>query len=139
MNNKEIVQYVCKMLWERRLLGVIEECFDENTKIFSPFSVTYGALTMKQIAEKWLTAFPDLIIKWQDFIAEDNKVVVRWRAQGTHLGSFFETRATHQEVYYSGVTIFTLKDLKVTEYWSLVDIHSILKQLGLDSLTEAID
>lgn len=139
MNNKELVQHIGNLLWNQRSTEIIDECFHQNVKIFSPLNVTYGALTMKQISEKWLTAFPDLIIKWQDFIEEGDKVVVRWRAQGTHLGSFFETKPTHHEVYYSGVTIYTLEAGKVLEYWSLVDIHSILKQLGLSSLSEAID
>jgi len=137
--NKELVQHFCKMLWEHRNLEAIDDCFVVDAKIFSPFNVKYGTLTMREIAEKWLTAFPDLIIKWQDFIAEGNKVVVRWRANGTHLGSFFETSPTHHEVYYSGITIFTVENANISEYWSLVDIHSILKQLGLDSLSEAID
>ncbi len=100
MNNTELVQYVCNMLWERRYLDVIEDCFLPNAKIFSPFNVQYGVLSMREIADKWLTAFPDLVIHWQDFIAGDDKVVVRWRANGTHLGSFFETSPTNHEVYY---------------------------------------
>ncbi len=139
LQNKELVQYFTKTLWERRNIDVIDDCFIAEAKIFSPFNVKYGSLTMRDIAEKWLTAFPDLIIKWQDFVAEREKVVVRWRANGTHLGSFFETSPTHHEVYYSGITIFTVQNDKITEYWSLVDIHSILKQLGLDSMSEAID
>ena len=138
MDNTELVQYVCNMLWERRYLDVIEDCFAPNAKIYSPFNVQYGTLSMRDIADKWLTAFPDLVIKWQDFIAGDNKVVVRWSANGTHLGSFFETSPTHHEVYYSGVTIFTLENNKISEYWSLIDMHSILKQLGLSSLAQAI-
>ena len=127
------------MLWENRKLDVIDDLFDKNIKIFSPFNVAYGTLTMKEIAQKWLTAFPDLLFTWEDFLAEGDKVAVRWRAQGTHLGSFFETKPTHHEVYYSGVTIFTVNEGLISEYWSLVDVHSILKQLGLSSLTEAID
>lgn len=139
MNNKDSVKHVCKMLWENRKLDVIDDLFDKNIKIFSPFNVAYGTLTMKEIAQKWLTAFPDLLFTWEDFLAEGDKVAVRWRAQGTHLGSFFETKPTHHEVYYSGVTIFTVNEGLISEYWSLVDVHSILKQLGLSSLTEAID
>ena len=72
-------------------------------------------------------------------VAEGDQVAVRWQANGTHLGSFFETNPTHQEVYYSGVTFFTLRENKIAEYWALVDMHALLKQAGVESLSEAID
>ncbi len=139
MENKTIVKDFCQRLWEQRDLSAIDDCFCADAKIFSPFNVKFGVLTMRDIAQKWLTAFPDLMIQWQDFIADDDKVVVRWQAQGTHMGSFFETKPTNHEVYYSGITIFTLLDSKVAAYWSLVDIHSILKQIDLESMQEALD
>ena len=139
MKNKELVEKFCQRLWNQRDLSAIDECFSQEAKIYSPFNVKYGVLTMREIAGKWLTAFPDLMIKWQDFIADDNKVVARWQAEGTHMGSFFETKPTNHEVYYSGVNIFTLSNDKVVAYWSLVDVHSILKQIDLNSIEEALD
>ena len=111
----------------------------EDAKIYSPFNVKYGALTMKEIAEKWLTAFPDLLLTLQDIISDESKVVVRWQAEGTHMGSFFETKPTNHEVFYSGINIFTLKENRVSSYWSLVDVHSILKQIEMESINDALD
>ena len=139
MDNKALVKSFCQRLWDQKDLTVIDELFHDQTKIHSPFNVKFGVLTMREIAEKWLTAFPDLMIQWQDFIADDDKVVVRWQAQGTHMGSFFETKPSHHEVYYSGITIFTVADQKISAYWALVDIHSILKQIDLESMQEALD
>jgi predicted ester cyclase len=139
MDNKAIVKDFCQRLWEQRDLAVVDEMLSPEAKIYSPFNVKFGALTLREIAQKWLTAFPDLLIQWQDFIADEGKVVVRWQAQGTHMGSFFETKPSNHEVYYSGVTIFTLVDGKIVAYWSLVDIHSILKQIDLESMEEALD
>ena len=96
---------------------------------------------MKEVIEKWLNAFPDLTVEWEDFIEEGNKVVSRWKATGTHLGGFFETSPSHQEVSYSGVTIYTLnKKGKVIEYWALVDMHAIMSQLmKYESISDAIE
>ena len=63
--------------------------------------------------EKWLLAFPDLHITWEDFVAEEDKVVSRWRAQGTHLGGFFDTKPTHKEISYSGVTTYRFEKGKI--------------------------
>jgi len=140
MDNKEIIKEYSKRLWDQRDLSVIDEYVIPTAKIHSPLNTVEGSCTMKEIAEKWLNAFPDLILKWEDFISDGNKVVSRWRATGTHMGSFFETAPTHHEIAYSGITIYTMENNKITEYWALVDMHAILSQLeGFETISEAIE
>ena len=140
MNNKEIIKQFCKALWEDRDLGIIDKTFSENAVMHSPFNAYYGSVTMHDIANKWLTAFPDLKISWEDFIWEGDKVVCRWRATGTHMGSFFDTSPTHKEVTYTGVGTFQLEDGKVIQYWGLVDMHAILRQLEVyESIAEVVE
>lgn len=140
MNNKEFVQQYCKRLWEQRDLTAIDDYFSPDASIKSPFGVKYGRMTIREIADKWLNAFPDIILKWDDFIGEGEKVVCRWRASGTHLGGFFETSPTHQEIYFSGVWFFTIKQGKIVDFWSLVDMHALLSQLDeYEHVSEALD
>lgn len=140
MNNKELVINFSKRLWEKQDLNAIDEMFTTDAKIHSPLCTKKGQSTMREIAEKWLTAFPDLVIKWDEFIAENDKVVCRWRATGTHMGSLFETSPTHQEVSWSGITIYTVDNDKITEYRALVDMHAILTQLfQYESISEVVD
>ncbi len=139
MTNKDIVMYYMHEVWLEHNLAVIEEVFAEHATIHSPFNVLYGSLTMRQAVEKWLNAFPDLHMIIDDYIAEDNKVVCRWHACGTHMGSFFETNATHTEVAYSGVSTYKIEAGKVVEFWSLVDVHTILKQLGVLHISDLVD
>lgn len=138
--NKDIIKQYSKKLWEVRDLSVIDDCVDPDAKIHSPLSTIAGKETMREIVDKWLTAFPDLHITWEDFIAEGDRVVSRWHAEGTHLGGFFDTKPTHKEIKYSGVTTYRLKNGKITEYWTLVDMHSILSQLEeYDCVSEALE
>jgi len=140
MSNKDIIIRLSKELWENHNLDIIDELFDRDAIIHSPFNAYKGSYTMREIAQKWLTAFPDLFIKWEDFIAEDDKVVCRWQGHATHMGSFFDTQPTHSEVVYSGVTTFKLKAGKIIEYWALVDMHAILTQLGrFESISEVVE
>lgn len=140
MTNKDIIINYSKTLWEERDLDIIEAVFDPNAVLHSPLNRQKGSLTMRDLAEKWLTSFPDLSIEWEDFIGEGDKVVSRWRATGTHMGSFFETSPTHKEITYTGVTTYKLKEGKVVEYWALVDMHAILSQLEVyQSISEAVD
>ena len=137
--NTEVVLYFFDRLWSGRDIGVIEECFAKEAVICNPFNHMVGVMSMREVANKWLTAFPDLLVKVDAVVADGDQVMVRWTAKGTHLGGFFATQPTHQEVYYSGVTHCKIEDEKVVGYWALVDIHWILKQLQLGSLEEAIE
>jgi len=141
MKNTDIIKKYHKRLWEDQDLSAIDDIFVEDALIQSPLSTTTDPMSMKEVVEKWLHAFPDLEVEWQDYIEEGDKVVSRWRANGTHMGSFFETSPSHQEVSYSGVTIYTLnKKGKVIEYWALVDMHAIMAQLmKYESISDAID
>jgi steroid delta-isomerase-like uncharacterized protein len=140
MNNKEIIKRFSEELWHNHNFDVIDETFHKDAIIHSPFNIKQGRLTMHDAAHKWLESFPDLEITINDLIAEDDKVVARWTAHGTHMGSFFETNPTHNEVTYSGVTTFEFKHGKVAEYWALVDMNAILAQLGdFDHVSEALE
>lgn len=140
MSNKETIQRFSDELWHKHNYNIIDEVFHDDAIIHSPFNIKQGSLTMRQAAEKWLESFPDLEITINDLIAEDDKVVARWTAHGTHMGSFFETNPTHNAVTYCGVTTFEFKNGKVAEYWALVDMNAILAQLGnFDHVADALE
>jgi predicted ester cyclase len=139
-NNKDIIAAYAQALWHDRDLSVINQVFSPTAKIHSPFNHTmHGCKTMHDIAEKWLTAFPDLCVIFEEYIAEDNCVVSRWVASGTHLGGFFDTKPTYRTVEFSGVTIYRLENEQIIDYRALVDVHAILSQLKeYDSIEEAL-
>ncbi|OGT43751.1 MAG: hypothetical protein A3F13_08420 [Gammaproteobacteria bacterium RIFCSPHIGHO2_12_FULL_40_19] len=139
-SNKEIVIDYSKAVWGDRNLSVIDQLVAQDAKIHSPFNTVQGSETMRGIVEKWLAAFPDLAITWEEFIAEGSRVVSRWSAIGTHLGGFFDTKPTYREVRYSGVTIYHLEKGKIVDYRALVDMHAILSQLEeYDSIESALE
>lgn len=128
--NKDVIRQFTDELWHKHNLDIIDKVFHEDAIIHSPFNIKQGRITMRDAADKWLESFPDLEIEINDLISEEDKVVARWRARGTHTGSFFDTTPTHKEVTFSGVTTFEFKAGRVAEYWALVDMNAILAQLG---------
>ena len=139
-NNKSRFMQFAHEFWEQQDVSVIDRYVQPDCVIHTPLTMAYGSMTLQEIAEKWFQAFPDLLLFFRDTIAEDHRVVCRWRAKGTHLGSFFETQPTHKEISFVGVTICHFKQGMISEYWSLIDIHTILKQLGgYHSLSEVVD
>jgi predicted ester cyclase len=67
----------------------------------------------------------------EDMIAEGDKVVVRWTNHNVHHGLFMGIPATGKSAIASGIDIWLLRNGKLAEHWDVVDIFSILQQLGV--------
>jgi len=75
-------------------------------------------------------AFPDIKITFEDIIVEGNKVVCRYNLAGTHKGEFVDLQPTGKQFKVNGMTIFSFRDAKCIERWNLVDMMSLMEQLG---------
>jgi predicted ester cyclase len=85
---------------------------------------------MKQTAEMFRVATPGTHeITMQ--VAEDDLVVSRIVGRGTHEGDLMGIPATHREVETDGFVAHRIRDGKIVEYWSVVDVARILQQLGV--------
>ena len=78
-------------------------------------------------------AFPDITITFEDIIIEGNKVACRYILSGTHKGEFADLRPTDKQFVVKGMTIFSFRDAKVIEHWNVVDMKSLMEQLGTHS------
>jgi steroid delta-isomerase-like uncharacterized protein len=63
-------------------------------------------------------------------IAEGDKVAVLWTTRGTHVGEFMGLPPTGKSYTIQGVDIHQLRDGRMTEHWDVVDVYSMLIQLG---------
>ncbi len=63
-------------------------------------------------------------------IAEGDKVAVMWTNRGTHVGEWFGMPATGRSFTIQGVDVHQLRDGRLAEHWDVVDIYSMLIQLG---------
>lgn len=67
----------------------------------------------------------------EDVIAEADRVVVRWRNHGTHVGEFAGMPATGKTFSIEGIDIYRIEEGKLAEHWHVVDNLSLLQQVGL--------
>jgi predicted ester cyclase len=74
-------------------------------------------------------AFPDLHFVIEDEIVADDKVVVRWTAEGTHLGDFDGIVPTGRVVTWTGIDIVHLQDHRIVELWGNNDGLGLEEQL----------
>jgi steroid delta-isomerase-like uncharacterized protein len=84
---------------------------------------------MKQAAEIFRVATPGTHeIPMQ--VAEGDLVVSRIVGRGTHAGELMGIPATNKDVETDGIVIHRIRDGKIVEYWSVVDVARVLQQLG---------
>ncbi len=92
---------------------------------------TVGPDAAKASIEGYRTAFPDLRITVEDQIAENDRVVTRWSAKGTHQGELLGIPATGKQSTVTGITIDLVVDGRIAESWTNWDTLGMLQQLGV--------
>lgn len=92
--------------------------------------VTLDRDGMKHAAEIFRVATPgDHEIKLQ--VAESDLVVSHISGRGIHAGELLGIPATNKQVETDGIAIHRVRDNKIVEYWSVVDVAHILQQIGV--------
>jgi steroid delta-isomerase-like uncharacterized protein len=89
-----------------------------------------GPEGLRQQVMGYRSAFPDLTLTVVDQIAEDDRVVTRWTARGTHEGELFGLGPTGKQATVSGTTIDRIVDGRIVESWVNWDSLGLLQQLG---------
>src|SRR3989338_3595284 len=131
-SNKEILKDYLDALWCNRNLNALDKYVDKYVQIQSPLGKVRTKEDMLKIIAQWFISFPDLSFEWNDFIAEDNKVVVHWTATGTQSGDFYDIKATHKKITWAGVAIYYFEHGKIVRYRAMVDMQHILDALKKD-------
>lgn len=131
--NKALVRRGVENVWNGRNLDVIDEVVASDFIIHavSPDKEIHGREGVRQQFSRLRTAFPDLHFTIEDHIAEGDRVVTRWTAQGTHLGEFQGIPPTGKRVMLTGIDIDRVADGKFVECWMNMDELGPLQQLGV--------
>jgi len=90
-----------------------------------------GIDAMKAFVAGYRRAFPDARSTVEDQIAEDDKVVTRWHASGSHRGELGPIAATGREFEIDGMTIERIAAGRIVEVWVTRDELGLLGQLGV--------
>ena len=76
-------------------------------------------------------ALPDMRVKVNQIVAEGDLVSVYWTATGTNTAAGWGIPATGKSVTTHGMTLFRFEGGLIREEWSIVNMYSIMEQLGL--------
>ncbi len=90
-----------------------------------------GRDAIRKSIERYLQAFPDLVLGDLEMIAQANQVAVKWTADGTHQGSWMNIPPTGRHVTVRGTSFFTLADGLIKQGLSVWDLAGFLREIGL--------
>ena len=89
-----------------------------------------GPGAMADFVKLYRRAFPDLHVKIEDEVIEGNRVVTRFRFQGTQTGPLMGIAASGQQVSVEGIRIDKVENGKIAESWMQWDLLLLLEQIG---------
>jgi steroid delta-isomerase-like uncharacterized protein len=90
-----------------------------------------GPEGMRQAAALYRQALPDWHSEVDQLVAEDDIVVERFTASGTHHGDLMGVPGTGQTIILRGINVFRVTGDKIVERWGQLDELGLLRQLGL--------
>lgn len=113
-------------------LDVVDELcsadFVEHEEAFP--GMTQDRDGVKDFVRVMRTAFPDLHITPESVLADDDRVMVRFRMTGTHDGDFMGMPPTGRKVDLTGYDEARVVDGRAVEHWGAMDGVELMRQLG---------
>ena len=89
-----------------------------------------GPAAFKAFYSQMRFSLPDLRVKIEDILAEEDKVAVRLAISGTHTGEGFGVPPTGRRVQITGMAIIRFAGGKIVEAWNNLDYLKLLTQIG---------
>src|SRR5688500_2681141 len=121
--NKLHVRRAVEEIWNGAKYDHVYDYVSEDFVIHttSPNVEIRGEQGIKHFFGELRAAFPDIQFTITDQVAEADKVVTYWAAQGTHTGIFKGIPATGKRFRITAIDIDRFENGKVAECWSNMD------------------
>jgi predicted ester cyclase len=126
--NREVVRKLYEEALNKRDLHLLQDLVSPE---YTAIQGVKGAAGFETTVTGILKGFADAHWDVQEYITESDKVMVRWKFQGTHTGQFATYAPTGKAVNNDGLGIYQLKDGKVIATQVYTDRLSFLQQLGI--------
>ena len=132
--NKRLVRHFYKEVFVEWNMALVDEVVSPQFRSEDwPESGTLGPQGFRDFYSAIRSALPDARYEVDDLIAEDDKVVVRWRLLGTHKGAFGGIAPTGKAITLRGIAIYRLEAGKLMERWVVTDLHALVEEIGKSS------
>jgi predicted ester cyclase len=131
--SKALARRVLEEMFNKGNLDVADELLAPNYVDHDPAMPEdiHGPEGFKQYVSGYRSAFSDLHLKFEDQIAEGDKVVTRWTGTGTHDGELSGIAPTGNRVTLPGMEIVRISGGKLVEGWEGYDTMNLMRQLDV--------
>lgn len=124
--NKELIKKIYDQCLNKRHFDLLKDLVSEE---YIGIAGKKGAEGFQEPMQSLIKGFPDMQWILTNIIAEDDKVFVNWKVEGTHKNTFTNISATGKKISSEGMGIITLKDGKVISTKVLTDRIHFLQEL----------
>jgi steroid delta-isomerase-like uncharacterized protein len=130
--NKAVVKDFIDALFTDGDLDAVDRYLAEDFVNHDPvFGTSADREGMRSGGAMIRAGFPDWRSDLELFVGEDDLVVEKFTASGTHRGELFGTPPTGRSVAVRGINVFRLRDDRIVERWGRLDELGLMRQLGL--------
>ena len=128
--NEAVVRQVLSLIDERNL--------DEAFELYAVDYIYHGPGGqelrgrdgIRGLWEVFLVGFPDLHSTIEDMVSSGDKVVLRWRIEGTHTGEFMGVAPSNKKITLGIIEIFRVENGQLVEAWDQFDQLGLMQQIG---------
>lgn len=110
-------------------LDLIDELFDPAFVTRTPQEMDRDGFTA--FTQAWREGFDDLHCDVDDLLADGDRVAWSVRATGVHTGTFNGIPPTGRSVDFNSLNIATFRDGRAVEHTVVMDVMTMLTQLGV--------
>lgn len=132
---KEQHKAVVKQVFEainHRELDRLDHLTTDDYVWHGPGKDLVGVHAAKRNIAMYVEAFPDLELSIVELIAEEDRVVAKWRGEGTNTGELAGMPPTGNRSIVNGILICRFaEDGRIAEEWEVFEELQMLQQLGL--------
>jgi steroid delta-isomerase-like uncharacterized protein len=118
--------------WAAQDVTALSNLYAGDCKVTSPmFGKMQGRAAVTESFKRLFKVFPDLNMKTEQLIVDDDRCAVIFSTNATHAGEFMGLPGTGRKARVSGVLVLKLDDGLVEEELRFYDFTSLLVQVGV--------
>jgi steroid delta-isomerase-like uncharacterized protein len=127
-NNKEVIRKIYDEALNKQNIGLLQQLISEE---YTGIDGSRGAVGFQGPVMGVIKAFPDAQWHIEELLGEDDRVVIRWRIEGTHQEPFQNVPPTGNKISVTGMGVYQLRNGKVTATQIQTDRFTFLQQLDV--------
>jgi steroid delta-isomerase-like uncharacterized protein len=135
--NRALIRHVLELIDARKLDQAFELYALDYVYHGPDGEIINGRDGIRDLWAVFLAGFPDLHSTVEDLITEGDKLVMRWRIEGTHTGEFLGVAPTGAAINLHVTEIFRIAEGQLVEAWDQYDRLDLMQQIGAIQMPEA--